>query len=153
MTERWTEGGFFKNRPPCIPSQTHTHTLGLIRTPALSQQQGQAGCTSQSQHHLSEQSISEEKQRTRGKKTQKEWRQRERERHGGKMRTERREGARKPFEAISCRRSGHPLPLSFTLYLLLLFIVLLLCFPPLLRAHSRPPASTPYWISVGILCF
>jgi len=66
---------------------------------------------------------------------------------------ERRGGAEKPFEAISCWRSEHVLPLSFTQCHLLFFIMLLLCFPPLLRAHSCSPASTPYWISVGILCF
>lgn len=31
-------------------------------------------------------------------------------------------------------------------------IVLSLCFPPLLGSHSRPPTSTPYWISVGTFC-
>ncbi len=47
---------------------THTHTQGLVRSPATSQQQGQAGCASQSQHYPSEQSISEEKQKNRGKR-------------------------------------------------------------------------------------
>lgn len=61
MTERWTEGGFFKNRP----SQTHwvwfEPLLGLgsrVKRAALPQ----------SQHYPSEQSISEEKQRNREKK-------------------------------------------------------------------------------------
>lgn len=143
---------FKKQTPTHTPSQTRSHTLGLVRTPASSQQQGQAGCTSQSQHHTSEQSISEEKQRNRRKKgTTRARAERETWREDEEWKDKREPG--KPFEAISCRRSGHPPPLSFALHLLLLFIALLLCFPPLLRAHSRPPASTPYWISVGIFFF
>lgn len=85
MTERWTEGAFFKNRP------SQTHTPGLVQTPALSQKQGQAGCTSQSQHYSSEQSINKDKQRNR-----KKWdRKRHRGRRGREMRNGKKRGSRK----------------------------------------------------------
>lgn len=66
-----------------LKTDLHRHTQGLVRTPASTQQPGQTGCTSQSQHHPSEQSISEEKQRNREKR---DGEIRQRRRHGRKRR-------------------------------------------------------------------
>lgn len=73
---------FFFPSSSLLFSFLDTNTLGLV-TPASSQQRGQAGCTSQSQHYLSEQSISEEKQRRR-EKGRKRSENRETVRSGGK---------------------------------------------------------------------
>lgn len=67
MCEIWhLDEGWLPLKSSPLLTHKHTqappplHTLSLVGTPALAQQQGQTDCTSQSQQHLSEQSISEE---------------------------------------------------------------------------------------------
>lgn len=112
----------FKKQPP-----THTHTstqtqaplplctLSLVGTPALTLQQGQTDCTSQSQQHLSEQSISEEKKWKTEEKVMRKTAKRVRNRWRDRERGEEVEGGRemqtgKTVETLSFAWFGYPPP-------------------------------------------